>query len=153
MRYGIKLFFVVGLCASLMGAFDVLPFLQRRAREPKRVTLEELGNRHVSQNEQLVITKFLVDQRILCEKRPDGSWSRVWIPLLAADGKSTPRPVVAWSNAAPNQAKLKTLLDHQVLTGQVTNDIPSLSQSQREKFAATYPHVDLNRAILVRIDR
>lgn len=153
MKYGIKLLFVVALCASLMGAFDVLPFLRHKGTEPKLVTLEELGNGRVSQNERVIVTKFLVDPHILCEQRPDGSWSRVWIPLLAADGKSTSRPIVAWSSAVPNPAKLKMLLNTAALIGQVTNNIDSLSQNERDKFATTYPHSDLDQAIVVRIDR
>ncbi|HXY34690.1 MAG TPA: hypothetical protein VEI07_10715 [Planctomycetaceae bacterium] len=146
-----KLLLIIGLGATLLGGFEVW-LLWRGTKEAEQITLEELGKRDGTNNVHLTITNFALGKSFIGRKNKDEEWQIVWVPLLSPEGKWTPRPVVAWSNAVHNQDELAALYKRRTLTGVVSNGKQSVGQNQREMLAQKYPNVDLSGAIAFEID-
>lgn len=118
---------------------------------PERITIAQLGRIDGSSNVHLTVTDYRFGKHIVTQK-DDGSWKRVWIPLLTNAGKWTERPVVVHSKHVNNPAQLNAVLRREEATGVVSNFMQSLGSKQREQFAKVYPNDDLRGAIALQLD-
>jgi hypothetical protein len=145
-----QILFAIGLGSLLMGGFKS-SLLLRGTTRPESVTIAQLGNPDGTSNVHLTVTDYRFGKHIVTLKE-DGSWQRVWIPLLTEDGKWTQRPVVVHSKYIKNRAQLGAVLKRERVTGVASNFMQSLGSNQQQQFARFYPNDDLRGAIALELD-
>jgi hypothetical protein len=145
-----RFLFIIGLGALLMGGFQS-SLLVRGTTRPESFTIAQLGDPNGTSNVHLTVTDYRFGKHIVTLKE-NGSWQRVWIPLLTQDGKWTKRPVVVHSKEITNPAELDDVLERAEVTGVASNFMKSLGSNQQQQFAKFYPNDDLRGAIALELD-
>ena len=145
-----RILFYLGLGTLLMGGYKS-SLLVRGSADPERASIADIGNVNGTSNVHLTVTDFVFGKHIVTLK-DDGSWRRVWIPLLLPDGSWPDRKVVVHSNHIDNPAQLNAVMKRKTVTGVATNFFQSLGTNQQEQFAAIYPSVNLSGAIALELD-
>ncbi|QDV86839.1 hypothetical protein [Planctomycetes bacterium TBK1r] len=145
-----RILFYLGTGALLMGGYKS-SLLLRGSVIPERAMLTSIGKVNGTSNVHLTVTDFEFGKHIVTLK-DDGTWQRVWIPLLLPDGSWPDRKVVLHSQHIKNPAQLNAVLKRKTVTGVATNFFQSLGKNQQEQFAPLYPNVNLSGAIALELD-
>ena len=145
-----RILFYLGTGAVLMGGYQS-SLLLRGTVDPERATITEIGAADGTTNVHLTVTDFEFGKHIVTLK-DDGTWERVWIPLLLPDGSWPVRKVVLHSGEIKDPAQLNAALKLRTVTGVATNFYQSLGRNQQEEFEPIYPNVELRGAIALELD-
>jgi hypothetical protein len=145
-----RILFYLGTGALLMGGYKS-SLLLRGSVAPERASISNIGKINGTSNVHLTITDFKFGKHIVTLK-DDGTWQRVWIPLLLPDGSWPDRKVVLHSKHIKDPAQLNAVLQRETVTGVATNFFQSLGTNQQEQFAPIYPNVNLSGAIALELD-
>src|SRR5262245_45002746 len=151
MRLVPRLLLLGGFGLLLIGGFDV-SLLLRGSAEPDRITLQELGQKNGTGNVHLSITDYVVGSGMVMEKDDNDGGKRIWMRRHTPTGEWTDRPIIAHARVS-DQAQLDRFLERSSLTCVVTNGLQGVGKYQQEKFAESYPGVNLDSAIAFQVDR
>jgi hypothetical protein len=146
-----KLFLIAGLGLTIYFGFESM-LLCYGTPQPEAISLRDLGRKGKIRNVHVTVSDFQAAEGIVIESSDD-RWTRVWVPLFTPDGAWTERPVVMYVTGVQNEAELAAKINHEKLTGVITNGMQNLGKKQRGHFAPQYPNVDLSDAIALHLGR
>ena len=156
LRYSLMFFTGMGAAACALFGVQEYSLSARSSQEPEEISLHDLIKRGPEGNPNIILTDFSLFEDYIYEKKAlSGDWTKVWVPIVPANGdeKASGKPAAIraflFSEDIHSDAEVRQRFDRPKLRGMVNPEAPKPGIIGRVLIRENYPGTEPSNCIII----